>query len=185
MKKRIIVGITGASGVIYGIRILEELKNKDYEVHLIITEIAKQNILYETDYDVAHVENLADKVYENSNMGAAIASGSFLNNGMIIAPCSIKTLSGVSNSYNDDLLIRSADVALKEKRKLVLLVRETPIHLGHVKLMENVMQMGGIILPPVPAFYHKPKTINDIVNHTVGKVFDLFEIEHNLFNRWN
>ncbi|SHI55474.1 4-hydroxy-3-polyprenylbenzoate decarboxylase [Dethiosulfatibacter aminovorans DSM 17477] len=184
MKKRIVVGISGASGVIYGIRILEELKMKDYEVHLIITEAAKKNIEYETDYDVTQVEKLADVVYDNNDITAAISSGSFLTEGMIIAPCSIKSLSGISNSFNNNLLIRAADVILKEKRKLALLIRETPLHLGHIKLIENAILMGALIYPPVPSFYHKPETIEDIVNQTIGKVFDYYKIEHNLFRRW-
>lgn len=184
MGKRIIVGITGASGVIYGIRILEELREKNYEVHLIVTEAAKENIKYETEYNIGQIEKLADVIYDNKNMAAAISSGSFLTEGMIIAPCSVKSLSGIANSFNNNLLIRAADATLKEKRKLVLLIRETPLHLGHIKLMENAALMGALILPPVPSFYHRPNTIKDIIDHTVGKVFDYFAIEHNLFKRW-
>jgi 4-hydroxy-3-polyprenylbenzoate decarboxylase len=183
-KKRIIIGITGASGVIYGIEILKELAKKDLQTHLIISESGKKNILFETEYSIKDVESMADKVYDNNDLEASPASGSFLNNGMIVAPCTIKTLSGIANSYSDNLLVRAADVALKEKRKLVLVVRETPIHKGHLRLMTMAADMGAHILPPVPSFYNHPKTIEDIIHQTIGRVFDYFEIEHNLFKRW-
>jgi len=183
-KKRIIIGITGASGVIYGVEILKELAKKDLETHLIISESGKKNILFETEYSIKDVESMADKVYDNNDLEASPASGSFLNNGMIVAPCTIKTLSGIATSYSDNLLVRAADVALKEKRKLVLLVRETPIHKGHLRLMTMAADMGAHILPPVPSFYNHPKTIEDIIHQTIGRVFDYFEIEHNLFKRW-
>ncbi len=183
-KKRVIIGITGASGVIYGIEILKELSKKDLETHLIISESGKKNISFETDYSVAEVESMADKVYDNEDLAAPPASGSFLTNGMIVAPCTIKTLSGIANSYSDNLIVRTADVSLKEKRKLVLLVRETPLHKGHLNLMSTAADMGAHILPPVPSFYHHPKTIEDIIRQTIGKVFDYLEIEHDLFERW-
>ena len=183
-KKRIIIGITGASGVIYGIEILRELTKKDLETHLIISESGKKVINLETDYSIRDVESMADKVYDNDDLEAPLASGSFLTSGMIVAPCTIKTLSGIANSYSDNLLVRAADVTLKEKRKLVLLVRETPLHKGHLRLMSMAADMGAHILPPIPSFYHQPKTIDDIIHQTIGKVFDYFGIEHNLFERW-
>ena len=184
MKKRIIIAITGASGVIYGIEILRELAKKDLATHLIISESGKKNIIFETDYSVRDVESMADKVYDNNDLEASPASGSFLHNGMIVAPCTIKTLSGIANSYSDNLLVRAADVTLKEKRKLVLLVRETPFHKGHLRLMSMAADMGAHILPPIPSFYNHPKTIEDIIHQTIGSVFDYFGIEHNLCKRW-
>lgn len=183
-KKRIIIGITGASGVIYGIEILKELIKRDLETHLIISEPGKKNILLETGYSVRDVESMADQVFDNNDLGAPLASGSFLTSGMIVAPCTIKTLSGIANSYSDNLMVRAADVTLKEKRKLVLLVRETPLHKGHLKLMYMAADMGAHILPPIPSFYHRPKTIDDIIHQTIGKVFDYLGIEHGLFERW-
>ncbi len=183
-KKRIIIGITGSSGVIYGIEILKELAKRDWETHLIISEPGKKNVLLETEYSVKDVESMAHKVYDDDDLGAPLASGSFLTSGMIVAPCTIKTLSGIANSYTENLLVRAADVTLKEKRKLVLLVREAPLHKGHLKLMYRAADMGAHILPPIPSFYHHPKTIDDIVHQIVGKVFDYFGIEHDLFERW-
>ena len=183
-KKRIIIGITGASGVIYGIEILRELTKKDLETHLIISESGRKNIVLETDYSIRDVESVADKVYDNDDLEAPLASGSFLTSGMIVAPCTIKTLSGIANSYSDNLLVRAADVTLKEKRRLVLLVRETPLHRGHLRLMSMAADMGAHILPPIPSFYNRPKTIDDIIHQTIGKVFDYFGIEHSLFKRW-
>jgi len=183
-KKRVIIGITGASGVIYGIEMLRELSKKDLETHLIISGSGKKNISFETDYSVAEVESMADKVYDNEDLAAPPASGSFLTNGMIVAPCTIKTLSGIANSYSDSLIVRVADVVLKEKRKLVLMVRETPLHKGHLHLMSTAADMGAHILPPIPSFYNHPKTIEDIIHQTIGKVFDYLEIEHDLFERW-
>ncbi len=182
----LIVGISGASGVIYGIRLLEFLKGKrDIETHLIITDAGTANITYETGWNIKDICSLAHSVYDVNDMSARLASGSFRNDGMIIAPCSVKTLSAVANSYTDNLLVRAADVTLKERRRLILMVRETPFHLGHIRNMERVTEMGGIVLPPVPAFYHKPKTIDDIINHTVGKILDIFEIQHLLYSRWD
>ncbi|MBW1785663.1 MAG: UbiX family flavin prenyltransferase [Deltaproteobacteria bacterium] len=184
MPKRIVIGISGASGVIYGIRMLQRLQDKEFETHLVISEAGRTNIEIETDLKSSDVEGLADRVYDNKNMGAALASGSFLTEGMVVVPCTIKTLSGIANSYTSNLLVRSADVTLKEKRKLVLVVRETPLHKGHLRLMTMAADMGAHILPPVPSFYHQPKTIDDIIDQTIGKVFDYLGIDHELFRRW-
>jgi 4-hydroxy-3-polyprenylbenzoate decarboxylase len=183
--KRIIVGMTGATGVIYGIRLLETLQQSDIESHLIISEQAARNIEIETEYAVSDVEKLAGEVHDIRDMAASISSGSFRTDGMVIVPCTIKTLSGVANSYNDNLIARAADVTLKERRRLVLVVRETPLHKGHLKLMYEVADLGGIILPPVPAFYHGPKTIQDVIDHTVGKILDQLDIDHALFRKWD
>ncbi len=182
--KRIVVGISGASGVIYGIRLLKVLKEIEWETHLVISEAAKQNILLETSLTVKEVEDLADKVYDPKNQAAAISSGSFKTSGMVIVPCAIKTLSGVAHSFNENLLIRAADVTLKERRRLILVVRETPLHKGHLALMQKVADLGGIILPPVPAFYINPKSIEDLIDHTIGKILDIMEIDHTLYKRW-
>jgi 4-hydroxy-3-polyprenylbenzoate decarboxylase len=181
---RIVVGISGASGSIYGIRLLEVLREKNVETHLIISSAARQIIPEETTYTVEQVEAMASFVHDNKNLGAPVSSGSFKNDGMIVAPCSIKSLSGIANSYNDSLLTRAADVALKERRRLVLTVRETPLHHGHLELMMRATSAGAIIFPPVPAFYCKPATIEDLVNQTVGKILDLFSIDGELFRRW-
>ena len=178
------MGISGASGVIYGVRMLGLLKGTDYETHLIISDSGRRNIEIETDYKAGEVEAMADQVYEDQDVGAALASGSFLTCGMVVAPCTIKTLSGIANSYTSNLLVRAADVNLKEGRKLVLVVRETPLHKGHLRLMTMAADMGAHILPPVPSFYHQPKTIQDIIDQTIGKVFDYIGIEHELFRRW-
>lgn len=183
-KKRIVVGITGSSGVIYGIEILKELNKRDWETHLIISESGKRNILLETEYSVGDVQSMARKVYENDDLEAPLASGSFLTSGMVVAPCTIKTLSGIANSYSENLLVRAADVTLKEKRKLVLLVRESPLHKGHLRLMSMAADMGAHILPPIPSFYHHPKTLDDIIHQIIGKVFDYFGIEYDLHKRW-
>ena len=184
MPKRLVVGISGASGVTYGVRLLQVLKDTDYETHLIISKSGELNIEIETDYDPADVKALADYVYDHKNVAASLASGSFITTGMVVVPCTIKTLSGIANSYNENLMVRAADVALKEKRKLVLVVRETPLHRGHLRLMTMAADMGAHILPPVPSFYHMPKTIDDIIDQTVGKAFDYLGITHNLFQRW-
>jgi flavin prenyltransferase len=181
---RIILGITGASAVIYGIEMLEELNKMDLEVHLIISDSGIKNIAIETKYSLKMIKSMAYRTYDNKDLAAPISSGSFLTEGMIIAPCTIKTLSGIANSFSDSLIVRAADVTLKEKRKLVLLVRETPLHKGHIMLMGMAADMGANIMPPMPSFYHHPKTIDDIIHHTIGKVFDYFGIEHNLFERW-
>jgi 4-hydroxy-3-polyprenylbenzoate decarboxylase len=183
--RRIIIGLSGASGAIYGIRTLEALKAvPDVETHLIMSPSAGQTILDETDWTVSDVKALADVVHNQKDIGASLSSGSFKTDGMIVAPCSIKTLSGIVNSYDDNLLTRAADVCLKEARRVVLLVRETPLHLGHLELMARAAKYGAIVLPPVPAFYHRPKTLDDVINHTVGKTLDLFDVEHRLFPRW-
>ena len=184
MTKRIIVGISGVSGVIYGVKLIGLLKEKEVETHLIISEAGEKNIEIETPYRGAEVKAMADHVYDNRDVGAALASGSFLTDGMVVAPCTIKTLSGIANSYTNNLLVRAADVTLKEKRKLVLVVRETPLHKGHLRLMTMAADTGAHILPPVPSFYHQPKTIDDIIHQTIGKIFDYLRIEHNLFKRW-
>ncbi|PIV21112.1 MAG: 3-octaprenyl-4-hydroxybenzoate carboxy-lyase [Deltaproteobacteria bacterium CG_4_8_14_3_um_filter_45_9] len=181
---RLIVGISGATGSIYGIRLLEILKEKKIETHLILTSTAKKILLQETPYGIERVENLASHVYENEDLTASISSGSFKTDGMVVIPCSIKSLSGIAHSYNENLLMRAADVTLKERRKLILVVRETPLHQGHIQLMLQASQTGAILFPPMPAFYFHPKTIDDLINHTVGKVLDLFGINHHLFNRW-
>ena len=182
---RLVVGISGSTGAIYGVRLLEVLRSSpDIETHVVISEPAKQTIAFETGYHPQEVLDMATVVYDYRDVGAAISSGSFPTDGMVIAPCSIKTLSSVANSYHDNLLSRAADVALKERRKLVMVVRETPLHRGHLKLMLDVTESGAVILPPMPSFYHLPKTVDDIVNHTVQKVLDQFGIEKGLFQRW-
>jgi 4-hydroxy-3-polyprenylbenzoate decarboxylase len=185
VKKRIIVGISGASGVIYGVRCLQLLKQTDYETHLIISESGKLNIQIETSYTADEVTAIADFVHDHKNLAASISSGSFITSGMVVVPCTIKSLSGIANSYSDNLLVRAADVVLKEKRKLCLVVRETPLHKGHLRLLSLAADMGAHILPPVPSFYHHPKTIEDIIDQTIGKIFDYFGIEHALFQRWS
>ncbi|MDR3555792.1 MAG: UbiX family flavin prenyltransferase [Syntrophobacteraceae bacterium] len=185
MKKRIIVGISGASGVIYGVRCLQLLKQTDYETHLVISRSGQLNLGIETSCTLGEVLSMADFVHDDMDLAAPISSGSFLTEGMIVAPCTIKSLSGIANSYSDNLLVRAADVVLKEKRKLCLVVRETPLHKGHLRLLSLAADMGAHILPPVPSFYHRPKTIQDIIDQTIGKIFDFFGIEHNLFERWS
>jgi flavin prenyltransferase len=182
--KRLIVGITGATGVIYGIRLLEVLKQSGIETHLILSEAARDNVGIETHFSPGQVEKLASRVHGIKDMAAAVSSGSFKTDGMVIVPCTIKTLSGVANSYDDNLIVRAADVVLKERRKLILVVRETPLHKGHLELMTRVSDLGGIILPPIPAFYFGPRTIEDLIDHTVGKILDLMGLDHNLFKRW-
>ena len=182
----LIISITGATGAIYGIRLLEVLAaKKDIETHLVISDAGKINIKHETDWTIEDIRALADYSYDVNDIGARLASGSFKRDGMIVVPCSMKTLSALANSYTDNLLIRAGDVTLKERKRLVLLVRETPLHVGHIRNMERLSEMGAIIMPPVPAFYHRPKTIQDIIDHTIGKVLDIFGIEHNLFQRWS
>jgi flavin prenyltransferase len=182
--KRVIVAITGATGVIYGIRLLEVLKDSGIEAHAILSESAEKNIAVETNYSLPYVRGLAHKVHDVGDIAACISSGSFKTDGMVIAPCTIKTLSGVAHSFNDNLIIRAADVVMKERRRLILLVRETPLHEGHLEMMAMVARRGGIILPPVPAFYHSPKRIEDIIDQTIGKALDLLDIEHDLYERW-
>ena len=182
---RLIIGISGASGAVYGIRSLQVLRDiAAIETHLVLSPSAKRTILEETDWEVSAVEALADVVHSHRDIGAAIASGSFQTGGMLVAPCSIKSLSGIVNAYADNLLTRAADVCLKERRRLVLLVRETPLHLGHIELLGQAARYGAVVLPPMPAFYNRPQTVDDIVNHTVGKALDQFDIPHQLFRRW-
>lgn len=186
MKRRIVVGLSGSSGAIYGVRLVEILSAmQDIEVHLVISSGARATITYETDHSPDDVVAMADTVYDDRDLGAAVASGTFLTDGMVIAPCSIKTLSAVANSFNDNLVTRAADVALKESRKLVMVVRETPLHQGHLRLMMMAAKAGAIILPPVPGFYTRPQTIADIVDHTITKVLDQFGIEAGLIERWS
>ncbi len=182
--KRLIVGITGASGVVYGVRILETLRGTDVETHLVMSKPAEVTLAHETDLKLAHVRSLAAAVYAVGDVGAAIASGSFKTMGMIVAPCSIKTLSEIATGATDNLVSRAADVVLKERRRLVLMVRETPLHAGHLRAMLAVSELGAIIAPPMPAFYAAPATIEDIVDHTVGRALDLFDVETDLVRRW-
>jgi 4-hydroxy-3-polyprenylbenzoate decarboxylase len=182
---RLIVAITGASGAIYGIRLLEALREvPKAEIHLVISNGGKLNISLETDWKLTDVEALAHEVHSDQNLAATIASGSFRTNGMIVAPCSMKTLSGIVTSYADTLVVRAADVILKERRKLVLMPRETPLHVGHCRLMLQAAEMGAIIAPPLPGFFNDPRTIDDLLNHNVGRVLDLFDIESGLVKRW-
>jgi flavin prenyltransferase len=182
---RLVVGISGASGSIYGIRLLEVLRDvPGLETHLIISRAAKRTLVDETEYTVRDIEALATRVHDDRDIGAAPASGSFRTAGMVVAPCSIKTLSALANSYADTLIARAGDVTLKEGRPLVVVVRETPLHVGHLRQMLALAEMGAVILPPVPAFYHRPKTIRDLVDHTVGRVLDRLGVAHGLVTEW-
>lgn len=185
MTRPLIVGITGATGVIYGIELLRALRRLGQPAHLIISEMGARTLTLETDLSINDVKALADESYRNKDLAAAVASGSFRSQGMIIAPCSVKTLSGIANSYSQNLITRAGDVMLKEKRPLVLLFRETPLHVGHMKLMLRAAEMGAVIMPPLPAFYHRPHSLDDIVMHTVGRVLDHLHIEHDLVERWS
>jgi 4-hydroxy-3-polyprenylbenzoate decarboxylase len=183
--RRLVVGITGASGSIYGIRLLEALrKTPDVETHLVLSSSGKRTLAEETDYSLRAVEALAHVVYDDRDIGASPASGSFKTMGMVIAPCSIKTVSALATSFADTLIARAGDVTLKEGRPLVVVVRETPLHAGHLRQLLTLAEIGGVILPPVPAFYNRPKTIDDLVNHTVGRVLDRLGIEHALVPEW-
>lgn len=182
---RITIGMSGASGLIYGIRLLEVLKTlPEVETHLVLSSGAKLNIALETDWELSAVLALADQVHSVNDMAASIASGSFRSDGMIVAPCSMKTLSAIVHSYADNLLVRAADVTLKERRRLVLMPRESPLHAGHCELLLKACQLGAIIAPPMPALYSKPQTIDDIINHSVGRVLDLFAIDAGIVKRW-
>lgn len=182
---RLVIGMSGASGVIYGIRLLEVLRQvEDVETHLVMSASAKMNIQIETDWSANDVKGLADVVYSNKDIAASIASGSFKADGMIVAPCAIKTLSAIANSYADSLIVRAADVMLKEHRRLVLVPRETPLHTGHCELLLKASQIGAIIAPPMPAHYIKPQSVDDIVNHHVGRILDLFSMDPGLVKRW-
>ena len=183
--KRMIIGITGASGVIYGIRALELLRAAgDIETHLVMSPSAARTINEETDTTIEHVRSLADVLHNHKDIGAAISSGSFKTEVMLIAPCSVKTLSGIANCFDDELIVRSADVQLKERRRVVLMFRETPLHAGHIALMDQATRNGAIIMPPVPAFYHKPKSLDDMVTQSVGRALDLFHIDVSVVKRW-
>ncbi|MCR8921503.1 UbiX family flavin prenyltransferase [Dasania sp. GY-MA-18] len=183
-KQRLIVGISGASGVVYGIRLLELLKPTAIETHLVMTKSAELTLSYESELKVADVQALADEVHAVKNVGAAIASGSFKNMGMVVAPCSVRSMSEIATGVTSNLLTRAADVMLKERRKLVLMVRETPFHTGHLRTMTALSEMGAIIAPPLPGFYAEPKTVADIVDHSVGRTLDLFDIDVGVVNRW-
>jgi 4-hydroxy-3-polyprenylbenzoate decarboxylase len=183
--RRIIVAITGATGAIYGVRLLQHLRTIDVETHLLISEAGVLNLHQELDLNRKDVEALAHVVHNVRDIGASIASGSFQSDGMIIAPCSMKTLAAVAHGLADNLISRSADVALKERRRLVLMVRETPFNLAHLRNMTAVTEMGGIIFPPLPGFYHRPASIENMVDHTLGRVLDLFDLPHTLAPRWN
>jgi len=184
MTRRLIVGLTGASGVIYGVRALELLRSiPDIEAHAIISPSALQTLMAETDHTPEYVRDLAHTVHNFRDIGAAVASGSFRTLGMLVAPCSVKTLSGIATGYSEELIIRAADVCLKERRRLVLLFRETPLHAGHIEAMAQATRNGAIVMPPVPAFYHRPATVDDIVTQTVGRALDLFGIDTGV-KRW-
>jgi 4-hydroxy-3-polyprenylbenzoate decarboxylase len=185
MSKRLIVGMSGASGVIYGVRLLQLLKDiPEIETHLVMSSYARKNIEIETPLTAKYVEGLADEVHNYRNQAASIASGSFKTAGMIITPCSMKTLSAIVHSYADSLLVRAADVTLKEQRRLVLMPRETPLHQGHCKLLYEASKLGALIAPPMPAFYNQPQSIDDLVTHSVARVLDLFDIETHKVRRW-
>lgn len=182
---RLIIGLSGASGLIYGIRLLEVLREiPEVETHLVMSAAAKMNVAIETDWTVSDIEALADEVHNVRNVAATISSGSFKTAGMIVAPCSMKTLSAIVHSYSDTLLTRAADVVLKEQRRLVLMPRETPLHAGHCKLLYEAAMLGAIIAPPVPALYNRPKSLDDVINHSVGRVLDLFDIDTGMLKRW-
>ncbi|TKI03839.1 UbiX family flavin prenyltransferase [Martelella alba] len=185
--KRLIVGMTGASGAIYGVRLLEVLRQvPEVETHLVLSNAARQTLALESDYNVRDLQALADVTHDCRDIAASISSGSFKTAGMAVVPCSMKTLSAIVNSYTDGLLARAADVALKERRTLVLCVRETPLHLGHLRLMTAAAEMGAIIMPPVPAFYHRPSSLTEVIDQTVNRVLDQFDIAlpQDLFQRW-
>ena len=183
--KRLIIAITGASGVIYGIRALEVLRGvRDVETHLVLTPSGARTIVEESDYSVDKVRKLADHQYNYKDIGASISSGSYKTEGMLVAPCSVKSLSGIAHCYNDELVVRAADVCLKERRRVVLLFRETPLHAGHIALMDQATRNGAIIMPPVPAFYSRPKSVDDLVMQTVGRALDLFGIDAHIVKRW-
>ncbi|HEV7662700.1 MAG TPA: UbiX family flavin prenyltransferase [Chloroflexota bacterium] len=183
---RLIIGLSGSTGPHYGVRLLEVLREHrpDIELHLILSNAARLTIDYEMGRNPDEIAALADTLHDERNIGASIASGTFVTDGMIVAPCSMKSLSAIANSYNDTLIARAADVCLKERRKLVLVVRETPLHLGHLRLMQQATESGAIILPPVPGFYHRPQSIQDLIDHTVTKILDQFGIHLDLITRW-
>jgi 4-hydroxy-3-polyprenylbenzoate decarboxylase len=181
---RIIVGLSGASGIVYGIRLLETLRWLGIETHLVMSKASELTLAYETDLKVRDVKALADVTYNSADVGAAISSGSFKTRGMVVAPCSVRTAAEIASGVTSSLLTRAADVVLKERRRLVLMVRESPLHTGHLRTLTAVSEIGAIVAPPMPAFYSLPQTIDDIVDHTVGRVLDLFEIDAGLVKRW-
>jgi flavin prenyltransferase len=183
-KQRLIVGISGASGVIYGIRLLQLLQDIDLETHLVMSKSAEITVAHETSLKIADIKSLADVCHRNEDIAASIASGSFKTSGMIIAPCSIRSLSEIANGVTSSLLTRAADVVLKERRRLVLMVRETPLHIGHLRSMTAAAEIGAVISPPVPAFYAKPKTLEEMVDHTLGRTLDQFDIDVKTVRRW-
>lgn len=182
--KRLIVGISGATGVTYGIRLLEVLRDKDVETHLVVSRPGLMTLNYETDMTRDELYALADHVYAPNDVGAAISSGSMLTLGMVVAPCAVKSAAEIAGGATQTLLTRAADVTLKERRRLVLMVRESPLHTGHLRTLTQASEIGAIVMPPMPAFYPMPKTIGEMVDHTVGRVLDLFAIEHSLSKRW-
>lgn len=183
-KRRLIVGISGASGIVYGVRLLQVLQHSDVETHLVMSDSARMTLATELDMSVKEVEALSTEVHSAKNIGATISSGSYKTMGMVVAPCSIKSLSEIAYGMTTGLLSRAADVVLKERRRLVLLVRETPLHTGHIRTMLQASENGAILMPPVPALYARPNSIDDMVNHTVGRCLDLFDIETSLVSRW-
>lgn len=183
--RQLIVGISGASGIVYGVRILQVLQHSDIETHLVMSDSARMTLATELDMSVKEVEALASEVHNPKNIGATISSGSFKTMGMVVAPCSIKSLSEIAYGMTSGLLSRAADVVLKERRRLVLLIRETPLHSGHLRTMLQASENGAILMPPVPALYARPQSIDDMVNHTVGRCLDLFDIETDLVKRWS
>ena len=184
LQKRLIVGISGASGAVYGVRLLQALQPTDIETHLVMSQSAEVTLAYETDFKVSEIQALADINHSVRDIGAAIASGSFSSLGMIVAPCSVRSMSEIATGVTSNLLTRSADVILKERRPLVLLVRETPLHTGHLRTMVKLSEIGAIIMPPVPAFYARPGSIDDVVDHTIGRALDLFGADVGLVRRW-
>jgi flavin prenyltransferase len=184
-RQRMIVGISGATGIIYGLRLLEMLKRLDIETHLVMTKAGERTLAYETDRKVREVREAADYWYSDADIGATIASGSFRTMGMVVAPCSVRSLSAIATGNTDGLLTRAADVCLKERRRVVLLFREAPLHAGHIRSMAAVTENGAIVFPPVPAFYDRPQSCDDIVDHTVGRVLDLYDIDSGLVRRWS
>ena len=183
-KKRLIVGISGASGIIYGIRMLVVLRDLPLESHLVMSKSAEVTLAYESSMKVADLKALADVVYPNGDIGAAISSGSFHTEGMVIAPCSIRSASEIATGVTSTLLTRAADVILKERRRLVLMVRESPLHTGHLRTLTHLSEIGAIVAPPVPAFYSNPKSIDDMLNHTIGRMLDMFNLDAGLVKRW-
>lgn len=180
-----IVGISGATGIIYGLRILEVLRQLEIETHLVLSKPGERTLAYETDLKVRDVRAMADFDYSDADIGAAIASGSFRTLGMIVAPCSVRSLSAIASGNTDGLLTRAADVCLKERRRVVLMFRETPLHAGHIRAMSQATESGAIVFPPVPAFYDRPASLDDVVNHTVGRVLDLYDLDAGLVRRWS